>query len=190
MEGITNRQVVARAAHLAVVLSLVIDSSIHAGEKLIQGQFLAKQANGKYRAYAEAEVTTAFGAASTEFAVDPAGPMAKHFRVGDVIESTTGTALGTIATYNPATGVGTLAANSANALAIGQNIRIAESVASLGTGKGRLLAEKVEMGLTDEVASGYAEGFMVKTSYTTDAAVTKVGTAYDSPQGAEFKMKL
>lgn len=190
MDGITNKQVLARHTGLAVPLPVVIDASIHAGEKLTQGIFLARMANGKYRAYAEAEVSTAFAADSVNFAVDPTGPLAKFFRVGDQIESTSGTALGTIASYNPSTGNGTLVANSAAALAIGQRIRIAEASASLGLGKGRLLVEKIEMGAKDEPASGYIEGYMVKSAFTTDAAIAKVGAVYDLQGSSEFKMKL
>lgn len=187
MNGITNKQVVARASHLAVSLALIVSASIHANEDLSAGQFMAQMSNGKYRAYAEGVVSTAFNTANANFAVDPAGPLAKHFRVGDAIESVGGVALGTILTYNPTTGVGTLSGNSAANLAIGQNIRITEASASLGSGKGRLLDSRVQTDVLDQVASGYVEGYMAKTSLTTDAAILKVGVAYQSD---EFKMKL
>jgi hypothetical protein len=187
MNGITNKQVVARASHLAVSLALIVSGSIHANEDLTAGSFLAQMSNGKYRAYAEADVTTAFSTANANFAVDPAGPLAKHFRIGDAIESVAGVALGTILTYNAATGVGTLAANSAAVLAIGQKIRVTEASASLGSGKGRLLDSRVQLDSVDLPASGYVEGYMVKSSLTTDAAILKVGVAYQSD---EFKMKL
>lgn len=187
MNGITNKQVVARASHLAVSLAIKIDSAAHPNEKIPAGSFMAKKANGKYRAYAEGDVTAAFAADSANFTLDPAGPLVKHFRVGDALETVAGVALGTIATFNPATGVGTLTGNSAAVAAIGVKVRVTEASASLGSGKGRLLDSAVEVDSIDQVASGYAEGYMAKTPLTTDAAIAKVGVAHESD---EFRMKL
>jgi hypothetical protein len=190
MNGITNNQVVSRASHLAIPLSLIVSSLIHANDDLPAGSFMAKMANGKYRAYAEGDVTTAFNTANANFAIDPAGPLARHFRTGDALESVAGVALGTILTYDKVTGVGTLSANSAANLAAGQKVRITEASASLGSGKGRLLSSRVQLDDADYVASGYSEGYMAKTSLTTDAAIAKVGVEVVTAEGSEIRMKL
>lgn len=188
MRGLSNKQVLARHTGLAVALSVVISVAIHKiGEVLSPGTILGKMGNGKYRAYAEGLVTTAFGTGSAAFAFDPDEPHAKFFRVGDALESVAGVALGTILTYDPDTGAGTLTGNSAAILAIGARARITEASVSLGSGKGRILQEEVEMGENDEIASGFVEGFIAKTEMHTDAAIAKFGVAYESN---EFKMKL
>lgn len=187
MNGIQNKQVIARASHLAVILPFIISSTIHPNEKLQAGTFMAKMANNKYRAYAEGQVDVAFGTASAAFTLDPAGPLVKHFRVGDAIESSAGVLLGTILTFNSVTGAGTLTVNSAAVLAIDGRARISEASASLGYGKGRLLDSVYDVAAGDVAASGYVEGYMATTTLTTAAAIAKVGVSHESD---EFKMKL
>jgi hypothetical protein len=179
LNTITNPALVSRHDHLAVCESITIDSTVHAdGERLVRGTLLGKLGSGKYRAYAEAVVTGAFATNSTAFTLDPASKAAKHFRVGDVIESTGGSALGTIATYNPATGVGTLTGNASNALAAnGTNaVRIPLATLALGSSAGKLLKDEVDMEGIDEIAVAYFEGYFVKSLTTlTAAALTAMG---------------
>jgi hypothetical protein len=186
-----NPALISRHEQLAIANAIKIDNAIHAlNETLRRGTLLGKGANGKYRAYAEAPVTVAFSAASPNFTLDPADINTKNFRVGDVIESVAGLALGTILTFNSVTGVGTLTANSANALAIGQRVRATAAVIAINVSNGKLLQDEVVMGSADEVAVGYFEGFFV-TSQTslTAAAKTAMGAIDVAGEADEVRLK-
>lgn len=190
--SMANKSLVSRDLRLAVVRGLVIDNSVHPKDELIyRGTLMGKLVSGgKYRAYAEGTVqTTAFATNSVNFQVDPSGSTAKHFRVGDVIESTGGSALGTIATFNPNTGVGTLTANSTNALSVGNTIRIATSVLSISGADGKLLQDDIKMEANDMPVPGYVEGYFVYASTTvTSAAITAMG-AHALLSGTELRLK-
>jgi hypothetical protein len=176
---ITQKALVSRHDQLAVETSFLIDNAVHAsGETLAKGTLMGKLASGKYRAYAEAFVSVAFANNAKTFTLDPTNPACKHFRVGDVIQGTDGTALGTIATFNPATGVGTLVANSTTSFAAdGVNaVRIPLATVALASSAGKLLKDEVTMEDTDLVATGFFEGFFVKSLTTlTAAAMTALG---------------
>lgn len=179
LNTITNTSLVSRHDHLAVCESFTIDSAIHAdGEKIVRGTVFGKQGSGKYRAYAEALVKSAFANNSTAFQLDMTSPAAKHFRVGDVIQGTDGTALGTIATFDPTTGNGTLTANATNNFAAnGTNaVRIPLATVALASKAVRILKDEVQMIGTDEIGVGYFEGFFVESTTTlTAAAETAIG---------------
>lgn len=181
---VRNTALVSRWDILALAIGIVIDGTIHAsGELLQRGVLLGKiVATGKYRAYAEGLVADdgAFSNAAKTFTLDPADEatkgLLKNFRLGDVVEGTDGTALGTIATFNPATGEGTLAANSTSNLATGKSVRIAKSVLALADGKGKLLTDEVISAGSDMPATGFFEGFFVKSLTTvTAAALSEMG---------------
>lgn len=180
LANVTNSGTVSRYAELCVLVEGVIDNAIHSGGELLKrGLLLMKTvANGKYRAYAEALVKAggAFSNASAAFTLDPTSALVGYFRVGDVIESTSGTALGTIATFSAVTGVGTLTGNAANNLAAGQSVRVAESQAALSGNVGRILEDEILMDASDEAFDGFSEGFFVQSRTTvTAAALAKLG---------------
>ncbi len=187
---IDNTPLVSRFDHLALVKSVVISKTAHKEDELLsRGTLLGELvADGKSRAYAEGDVTTAFSAANANFAVNPAGPLAKHFRVGDVIEAVAGTALGTIATFNPETGVGTLGANSANALAIGQKVRIATSVLSIAYGKGTILQNEVRLQGNDAPVSAYFAGIFLK-DFVNITAAAKASLGAVDISSTEIQLK-
>jgi hypothetical protein len=187
---ISNSTTISRREDLAVVVEAVIDGTIHPdGDLVRRGAVLAQVvATGKYRAYAEGLVTTAFATSSTAFAVDPTEPAAQYFKAGDVIESTAGAALGTIATYNPTTGAGTLAANSAAVLATSGRCRLAAAAYALGSNKARVLQEEVLMSGNDEAVGAYSEGFFAQSRTTITAAALAAMSAY-SPTTGEVRLK-
>lgn len=165
---ITQPNVVSRFQSLAVAVEALLDVTVHLeGEKLFEGTLLAKiVANGKFRAYAEADVNVAFNAGNVDFTLEDQADghlKMKHFRVGDVIEGVDDTALGTIATFNPVTGVGTLTANSANAYAIGLAVRVSNADLKLSAGDGRILKSELLMSDLDEPVAAYVEGFFTDT---------------------------
>lgn len=176
--SITNAGIISRRPDLAVAVECLIDGAVHlAGELLPRGAVLAKKAsNGKYRAYAEGILTAATAADSVDFAVDPAGFNVPFFKVGDAVEAVDGTALGTIATFDPATGAGTFAANAAAVKASGVAIRLAKSVAALDAGKGRVLMDEVLMAGSDELKAGLQHAYLVQgMTGITAAALSEMG---------------
>jgi hypothetical protein len=180
LNKISNPALVSRHDHLAIAEAVVVDGDVHVdGERVARGTLLGKiVATGKYRAYAEAVVSVAFANNSKDFTLDSASKAAKHLRVGDVIQGIDGTALGTIATYDPATGVGTLGANStSNYAANGTNaVRIPLATLALAGSAGKLLQQELDMDGNDAVGVGYFEGFFVKSNTTlTATAMTAMG---------------
>ncbi len=191
LNTITSPALVSRNDRLGVDESVLIDNAVHAdGERLTRGTLLGKLANGKHRAYAEAFVSVAFSAAAKTFTLDPTCAAAKHFRSGDVIQGTDGTALGTIDAYNPVTGVGTLLANSTSAFAAnGTNaVRIPLATLALASPSGKLLKSEVDMEDTDAVAVGYFEGFFVKSNTTLTAAAI-IAMSATEPSTDEVRLK-
>lgn len=178
---ITNANPVSRYESQAVPVGGVIDNAIHlAAELLKRGTLMAKiVSSGKFRAYFEATVKAGgdFANNAVGFTLDAAlSPLIGNLRVGDVIESVGGTALGTIATFNATTGVGTLTGNSANNLAAAQKVRITEATVQLGSKSGRILKDEVLMGSSDEPFVGWIEGFFIQARTTiTAAALTALG---------------
>jgi hypothetical protein len=178
---VKNPALVSRFVELALVSSMLIDRTVHGGEILPRGTVMARIVSSKkYRAYAEGTIKAggAFSASAPGFTLDvDVSPIAKHLRVGDVIESVSGTALGTIASYNPATGVGTLSGNSAAALAAGQKVRVAKSVLALAKGAGRILQDEVQVSSqNDSSGAAYFCGFFLKSNTTlTDDALSELG---------------
>lgn len=163
--NISQPSVLSRYVNLAVALELVIDGAVHLNEKLFAGVLLGKiVSSGKYRAYAEGTVKSggAFSASADTFTLEQAAgvDLMKNFRVGDVITSSSGTALGTIATFDPVTGVGTLTGNSANALTAGNKVIISSAVLSIAKADVRVLKSEtlLEDGV-DAVGAGWNEGF-------------------------------
>lgn len=192
---ITQPNVESRFLPLAVAVEALIDASVHPDEKILRGTLLMKiVSSGKYRAYAEADVATGgdFSTGADTFTLEDqdSKEKMKHFRVGDVIEGTDGTALGTIATFNATTGVGTLTANSSNNYAAGNGVRVATSVATLASQAGRILKSEttVETG-QDEPVAAYIEGFFNKNRVigATAAAITALGAT--EPTTDEIRLK-
>lgn len=186
---VQNKNVIARRPDLAVSVEAVINNTIHAsGEKLARGLLLAKIiATGKYRAYMEATVKTgnAFGTGAATFGVDLAvSPLAIHIRIGDILESTAGVTLGTVLTYDPVLGTGTLDANSAAVLAAGNTFRITEATVSLASKNGRILVDEVVMESNDAPVSAYVAGYFTKsmTSVTTVALAKMSGNLVTSDE--------
>jgi hypothetical protein len=194
LASIKNVAIISRFEQVALETALVVDKTIHAaGETLERGTLLGKLASGKHRAYAEGTVKAggAFSNAAATFTLDVAvSPIAKHLRVGDVIESVGGTALGTIATYDKVTGVGTLTGNSANNLAAGQKVRIAIATVVLANSKAKVLKNDIECSSDfDAVGVGYFEGVFVKDATTiTDAAIAAV-SSWGEPETNEVRIK-
>lgn len=187
-QGLRTKSVISRHAHLAVALGLEVSSAVHLeSEVLNAGTVMGKTATGKYRAYAQAEVSVAFDAANPNFTLDPQGELFKHLREGDTITKLDGTALGVIATLNKETGVGTLEANSAAAHAIGEEVKIDEDECSIEDGNGRVLANFLEADLPRLNAVGYVEGYVTKDALITDHAVSKFGVKLSED---EFRMRL
>lgn len=181
--NITMKAILSRFEQLAVFVEGIIDNVVHPeGELMGRGLLLGKITAGtvgtvgNLRAYAEGKVKTggAFSTGAATFTLDPADSatkaMIKHFRIGDVIESTGGTALGTILTYNPVTGVGTLTGNSSNNLAAGQGVRVAAANLKISGKAGMILKDEVLMEATNEPVVGYIEGFFKQSSTTVTAA--------------------
>jgi hypothetical protein len=183
---IKNSDLIARRSDLKVSLEAVIDSSIHAsGTILNRGEVLAKYVPadasvhvGKFRAYAESNTTGAgFANNSVNFTLDPAIRAGLNFLPGDVIEGVTGAlALGTIATYNSATGVGTLTGNSTNNLAAGNAVRLQKATWALNNKTGLVLEDELLMEGEDQAVSGVREGFLVvNRSALTTSAISEIG---------------
>lgn len=188
LNGLRSKSVVSRYPHLSVALSLVLSSAVHASTEVIPaGSVMGKMADGKYRAYAEAEVSVAFSNAAAGFTLDATKAIAKHFRVGDTITAVDGTALGVIATYNSDTGVGTLTGNSANNLAIGERVKIASAECSIEKGDARVLANFLEADLPRLDAVGYVEGYLGIDELITDHAISRFGKKIDD---TEFRMSF
>ncbi len=187
LSDITQPNVVSRYLNLAVTVLALLDVTVHPeDEKLLEGTLLGKiVANGKFRAYPEAEVAVAgdFSAASADFTIEDQDALLKmkHFRIGDTIESTLGVALGEILTFNPVTGVGTLTGNSANALAAGLFVRVVAAELSLANGDGRILKGETLMPTpsADSPQAAYVEGFF------TDARVIGLTLASGLAMGAK-----
>lgn len=172
LSTITNPALVSRHHQLAVEESFTIDNAVHAdGEKILRGTLFGKiVATSKYRAYAEGVVAGAFAVNSKAFTLS--GAAAKHFRSGDVIQSTASEALGTIDDYDPETGIGTLVANSTTALAAdgSKSVRIPLATLALADSAGKVLKDEVTMDDTDAIGVGYFEGFLVQSLTTITAA--------------------
>ncbi|MGZ3686693.1 MAG: hypothetical protein ACXWPM_01850 [Bdellovibrionota bacterium] len=181
---ITNSDIIARRSDLAVKIEAVIDSAIHPeGDLLKRGEVLAKaQVGGKYRLYAEGLVTTAFAANSVNFAVDVTERAAANFKVGDSVEKVSdSTLLGVIATYDPATGIGTLTGNSAAALAVGQRCRLVKASYALNNKQGLVLEDETIMEGDDKPVAGIREGFLVKSrTALTASAISELGAAEET----------
>ena len=188
MKGLKSKSVVSRLNHLAVALGLVVSDVVHPEtEVLPAGTVMGKMANGKHRAYAEAEVSVAFSNAAVGFTLDVNSPLFKHLREGDTITAVDGTPLGVISTLNMATGVGTLGANSANDLAIGEKVKIASGECSIAPGDARVLANFLEADFPRLDAVGYVEGYITIDELITDHAISQFGVELSAD---EFRMKL
>lgn len=178
---ITNKALLSRFEHLACEAGVLLDKTFQAGIKLLRGDLLGKiVASGKYRAYVEIDVKAGgdFSVASVNFTVDKATKIGRgELAVGDVITSVAGLALGTIATYNATTGVGTLTANSSNALAAGQKVKVSEAVLSIANKAGKIVKDEIDVDASYDVpAVGYFEGFFLQANTTvTAAALTTMG---------------
>jgi len=179
--SIVNPALVSRNEHLLAETSILVDKNFHGGQTLKRGALMGKiVSSGKYRAYVEIAVKTggAFSTAAATFTVDKSTLIGQSdLAVGDVIEDTAGNALGTIATYNPATGVGTLSGNSGSNLAAGGLVRVALSQLSLAKAAGKLLQDETYIDpAQDTVATGWFEGFFIQANSTiTAAASTAMG---------------
>lgn len=177
---VRNPALVSRFDQHALESSALLDKTYQAGVRLKKGALLGKLGSGKYRAYVEIDVKTGgdFSNAAVGFTLDVATKVGQgDFEVGDVITSVSGTALGTILTYNKTTGVGTLAANSANNLAAGQKVKVSEAVLALGSKAGRILKDEVLVEADqDTPCAAYFEGFFLQANTTvTAAALTTLG---------------
>jgi len=172
---IKNPALISRFENLAAETSGVVDGNFSGGLTLARGTLMGKiVSTGKFRPYTEGVVKTggAFATGSTAFTLDQSvavGPV--PFQVGDVIEDSAGNALGTIAAFNPTTGVGALVANSASNLAAGGVVRVALSVLALANGAGRILKDELSVVAgVDALGVGYFEGFFLQANTTVTAA--------------------
>jgi len=188
---IKTTDIVARRADLAVAQEVVLDSSvIPSGTVINRGEVLAKYVPsdasahvGKHRPYAEGPVTGAFSTAAKTFTLDVTVRAALQFQPGDVIEGTDGTALGTIATYDPATGAGTLVANSANNLAADgtKSARLAKANWALDLKRGMILQDECIVEGIDLPQSAFREGFFVKSRTSlTASAISELGAVEET----------
>ena len=189
--NITSPNVESRFLNLAAPVECLIDGAVHLDEIVKRGQIMGLAA-GKYRAYAEAIVKTGgdFSTAAATFTLENAAgfDQMKNLRVGDVITSSGGTALGTILTFDPATGIGTLSANSANNLAAGQAVIIDAADLDISKANVRILKSEhaVEDGV-DRPAEGYVEGwFNTAVVQATSAALVAMSAKIIS--ASEFRL--
>ena len=193
--NIQTTDIISRYRELAVPMDVLLDSTQFAvyAARISRGELLMKYVPndasvhvGKYRPYCEGTVTTAFGAGSINFAFNPATRASQNFLVGDVITDSLGNALGTILTYNPATGVGTLTGNSTNVLAIGGIAIVSAANWALGGKQGMVLEDDqlIEASGSDEPVAAYREGFFVQAlTSITATAITALGAAVESESG-------
>jgi hypothetical protein len=171
----SNASVLSRFERIALEISAVIDSAIHAGQTVARGTLLMLTvSNSKHRAYFEATVKTsgAFSTGAATATLDISlSPLFANLRVNDVIESTAGAALGTISTINASTGAITLAANSTSNLAAGQKVRVALSQCALASSAGKVLKDEVQVTSdSDAMGVGYFAGVFVQANTTITAA--------------------
>jgi len=191
---ITQPNVVSRFQNLTVAVAALISVAVHLdGEKLLEGTLLAKiVADGKFRAYAEADVSVAFSTGNADFTLEDQADghlKMKHFRVGDVIEGTDGTALGTILTFNGVTGVGTLTANSAANHST--PVRVDNADLKLSGGDGRILKAETLMGINgvlDEPQAAYVEGFFTETRVIGATVASKLALGSKSYVAGEMRL--
>jgi len=114
----------------------------------------------------------------------------KHFRVGDVIESVAGLALGTIATYDPVTGIGTLTGNSANNLAAGVGVRVDNADLALASQAGRILkSEVIVTAGQDEPVAAYTEGFFIEARVLGATTASKLELGALEPTPGEMRLR-
>lgn len=159
LADVTQPNVLSRYINLAVAIEALLDSGIHQDKKLLEGTLLGKMGSGNYRAYFEAETSVAFSTGNANFTLSEISGQAlmKHLRVGDVIEGTDGTALGTVATFDASTGVGTLTANSANNHST--NVRVQPADLSIAAANRLVLKDENAVGSDDLPVAAYYEGF-------------------------------
>ena len=197
--------ILSRYEHLAVAMNCIIDSSVmpvsSAGLPQIinRGEVLAAYVPddesdhvGKYRPYAESVVAGAFAENSVNFTLTPAQRGAQWFIPGDVIETTAGVAIGTIATYNPATGVGTFTEDSEAVVAIGASVRLVSTNWGLANKLGLILEDEVLVEYEfDLPTSAYREGFFNQsmTSLTT-AAIASLGAAVENTINGYIEVRV
>jgi len=182
--NITQPALESRFLNLLVALEAVIDKDVHGDEVLLRGTLMGKiVASGKYRAYMQAAVASGgdFSTGADTFTLEDLTDrdLMKHVRVGDVITDSGGLALGTVASFIPATGVGTLTGNSANNLVSGGNdVIISVAVLSIAKVDVRILKSEtsIEPDL-DKAEPGYNEGHFNRSAVlgATDEAVTAMG---------------
>ena len=177
---VRNQGIVSRFDNLALETGVLLDKTYQAGVRLLRGSLLGQLASGKYRAYCEIDVSVAFNTANANFTLLVSSKVGQgDLEIGDVITSVGGLALGTVLTYNKVSGVGTLAANSANNLAGGQKVKISEAVLALGSKAGKILKDEtyIDANLAADIsAAGYFEGFFLQANTTvTAAALTTLG---------------
>lgn len=191
---IKTTDIISRNPDLAVALNILLDSTVMPAypQVINRGEVLAKYVPsdasahvGKYRPYAESNCTSAFSTGSAAFSLDPTIRASQWFLPGDVIEGVDGTALGTIATYDPLTGEGTLTGNSSNAYGSGgQAVRLAVAKWTLGNKLGMILQDEtlVEASGDDVPVAGWREGFFVQSRTSlTAAAITALGAYVETP---------
>ncbi|MCH8985927.1 MAG: hypothetical protein IIB04_04850, partial [Acidobacteria bacterium] len=90
---VTQPNVERRRLDLAVSVEALLDASVHPDEKMLRGTLLMRNvSDGKFRAYAEADVAGGgnFSTGATSFTIEDQDAIEKmkHFRPGDVIEGT------------------------------------------------------------------------------------------------------
>lgn len=181
----TSFSPISRQRELAVAVDVRIDSAVHSEtETLRAGTLLGLKSGGKHRAYAQAGTDSDFSNASPNFDLKGGDKAAKHFRVGDVIEGTDGTALGTIATYNTTTGVGTLTGNAANNLS--GEVRVLDADLKISGKDGAVLQfnQRVREAGLDLAVAAWKEGFFKQssTSITAEAITTMGATQFSADE--------
>lgn len=179
--AVTFPNVISRHRELALTDAMLVDGTIHANDKIIQGTLMVKATiggNSKWVAYCEGLASAVGATTSPTVQLDPTTtPRAQQwFRPGmpvAKVHAGAPTTLGTVLAYNPATGVLTLAANAAAAVAVGDIVSLDPAVYPIGYNKARVLVDELllEEG-TDDISAGYFKGFFnqAATSITAAAA--------------------
>ncbi len=188
LADVTQPNVLSRYLNLAVSVEALLDSGIHVDKKLLEGTLIGKMGNGNYRAYVETETSVDFNAANADFTLSEIAAQAllKHLRIGDVVEGIDGTALGTVLTYDPATGVGTLTANSSSTYA--GNIRVDNADLDISQGVGLVLKDENAVGSDDLPVAAYCEGFFNTGSVLGATAQALIDLSAKVVSASEFRL--
>lgn len=189
--NITLPMIVSRHEELSVKEEIIIDGTVHQNDLIATGTLLVKnRTTGKSVAYAEGACVAATATNSTAFSVvvgagaNNVQRAAAWFRPGMVIANAAGTVIGTVATFNPATGVGTFAANAVAVVAIGALLKSDPATYFITYAGAGVLEEQTLMDSGDRNDDVYIKGFFMiaRTSITTTALSAMGGVVHSSDE--------